>query len=183
MRLYLDMDGVCVNFVEGFFRLLGWEVAEALSRWRPGDHYFESLGLSQEFIHQQIAQAGAAFWENLDPYPGTLEHIRRWLAGGALLLSAPTPDPGAVAGKIAWIHRHLPGYEDRYILTRHKEDLAQTDRLLVDDADHNVDSFRQSGGLTVQVPQRWNRLHALPHGLTDTTVQMVETLLLQLSAK
>ena len=77
------------------------------------------------------------------------------------ILTMPTKDPYCLAGKLEWIHRLLPAWIHRqYVMAPHKEVCASSDSLLIDDADHNVNAFREAGGQAILVPRPWNTMHA-----------------------
>lgn len=75
-----------------------------------------------------------------------------------MILTAPTKDPDCLAGKLEWIHANLPKhYHRQYIITPRKQYNAAPGRLMVDDADSNVDAWAARGGSYILVPQPHNR--------------------------
>lgn len=66
-------------------------------------------------------------------------------------------EAASAAGKVAWIHREMPQYKDRYFIGRQKHFMARPDALLIDDNHHNVDAFTAAGGHAFLLPRRWNR--------------------------
>jgi len=76
------------------------------------------------------------------------------------ILTTPVLDPGCAAGKIDWIYDQCPEWLHRqYLIGPMKHMCAQSDALLIDDGDHNVDAFREHGGQAILVPRPWNSLH------------------------
>jgi len=54
--------------------------------------------------------------------------------------------------------------------------MAGLDRLLIDDADHNIDKFVQYGGHTLLVPRPWNHAHAQSRLAGATIIGALEKL-------
>ena len=87
------------------------------------------------------------------------------------LASTPTKDPDAHAGKVEWINTYLPKWIHRqYFITPRKWQLANSESLLIDDHDVNIEKFRAKGqGLIV--PRPWNHAHGV-----DTMAYLIEQL-------
>lgn len=86
-----------------------------------------------------------------------------------ILLTSPTRDPDCVAGKMEWIYSHMPKWLHRkFLIGPQKQFCARPDTLLIDDADKNVEAFRESGGLALLVPRPWNKNRHLLQGDPET---------------
>lgn len=74
------------------------------------------------------------------------------------ILTAPiVTSPGCLGGKLAWIHNYLPKWlHNQYLIGPLKHYCARPDALLIDDADHNIDAWREHGGQAILVPRPWN---------------------------
>lgn len=73
------------------------------------------------------------------------------------LASTPTKDPDAHAGKIEWINAYMPSWMHRqYFITPRKWRLANSETLLIDDCDDNIDKFCKKQGQALIVPRPWN---------------------------
>ena len=165
--VYLDMDGVIVDFVSGLHRALGlpYSVKE----------YPHPAGVYEMFPHAVSATVGrhtmesllagcstVSFWENLrwDPLGGEILEIIESYGDEIYLTSYPMKDPCTWLGKLRWIDKHIPQYNNKVILmTAHKQLLAKPGTILVDDRDDNVDKFCAAGGSGYLVPQPWNSAH------------------------
>jgi len=78
------------------------------------------------------------------------------------LASTPTKDPDAHAGKVEWINAFMPDWIHRqYFITPRKSLLANSQTLLIDDHDGNIERFREMGGQGLIVPRPWNHANEL----------------------
>lgn len=157
--IFLDMDGVLVDFIGGALKAHG--VKEF--KHEPGEWAIhKTMGLTEARFWEKI-DADPLFWEELEPTRECYEIValaEEWVGPANVhLLTAPSRHPSCIPGKLAWVRLHLPDYHDRVIPTRHKRLLARTDRLLIDDSDANCTQFREKGGWAVLVPRVWNSLH------------------------
>ena len=162
-EIYLDMDGVCVDFIGAAMRVQGYDADELLRRWReehPGSLFPETLmGLSaaEFFTHEHLSQSD--FWAGLVPYPW-FEHLYEELSrfGQVLFLTAPTGQPGCVSGKHEWLINQFGNEFKDFIFTRHKNRLAHDQACLVDDMPFHIESFAKRKGHGLLFPQIWNQL-------------------------
>jgi len=68
-----------------------------------------------------------------------------------------TIDPECLAGKLEWIHCHMPSWMHRqYAITPEKHRFGHPGALLIDDSPSNVDAFVARGGRGLLVPRPWN---------------------------
>lgn len=161
MHIFLDMDGVMVDFTSSVLRLV--RRPDLLADWRPRGCYdlAQVLGVPQEYIGEN-AYANVNFWKNMQPYPWLHKLLKICQQYGSITIAS---DPGlyaeAAAGKIEWMSRHLPALSDRLLLTSHKQLLANVNSILIDDSDKNVVEFRKAGGWGILFPQPWNSLHGI----------------------
>lgn len=169
MKLFLDMDGVLVDFVRGTCR-----VHRAPNPWadgaNAGDHDTVKLFGMTPFEFWQPIQ-NHVFWALLQPTPECDAVVRLCeRAVGALnvcLLSVPCQSGGSASGKMAWIKRRLPEIGSRFLIGGNSEApevppkhfCAHPDAILIDDSDANVDAFRAAGGKAILFPRPWNSRH------------------------
>ncbi len=171
--IYLDMDGVCVDFVSAGLRANCFDPGDIFMKWQQehlGDyHVHQVLGIPAHAYWNAISALGAAFWSNLAEYPWFWE-LYNTLAKIApvIFLSSGTREPATLTGKLQWLQDRFGATYRHYIFTPQKQQLASGNALLIDDYDRNIDDFTAAGGQAICFPQLWNRNHAIQDGLTYT---------------
>ena len=159
--IYLDIDGVCVDFIGPALALVNLEADTLLTRWArdfPGDFYPEALlGIPRQDFFLEIDRHGADFWRGLPAYPWfNALHQGLGVYGEVLFLTAPTGYPDCLAGKYQWLCDSFGQGFDNCIFTSHKARLAHPRAILIDDSDANIQQFRDRGGQGLVFPQMWN---------------------------
>lgn len=173
--VFLDLDGVLCDLVRSVLRMCGVQeverahaahtqfhrLARTVMAYAP-QHVADDLGFESEDAvwHYVDRRGGWPFWANLSRTPWMAELMEAANSGDALvrILSTPTSRPASSHGKVQWVREHID--ERAYLrltLTREKHLLACHGRLLVDDAEHNVDAWIRAGGQAILWPQPWNR--------------------------
>ncbi|MBO6702868.1 MAG: hypothetical protein JJ921_11035 [Pseudomonadales bacterium] len=175
-EIYLDMDGVCVDFMGAAIKANGFPPDESLARWleeHPGSLFPEAIFERSPmafFTHEYIQTE--EFWANLTPFDwfdDLYAELNR--LGHVVFLTAPTGSPGCVSGKHHWlIERFGTDFHD-FIFTRHKNRLAHNNAYLIDDMAFNTEPFSERDGHGILFPQIWNELNhvdnPVPHVITE----------------
>lgn len=158
MKVFLDLDGVLVNFRKGIHD--AFNVPYDYSTLSPKWYFWEDWpGIAFNDVNRTCTEA---FWQNLE-WTHDGERIFKYLEEridpkNIFLLTTPMPNVGSWTGKMLWIRKHLPAYEKRLIITTApKHILARPNRLLIDDKDENINEFRQAGGRTIIIARSWNQ--------------------------
>ncbi|MBA57809.1 MAG: hypothetical protein CMQ40_01410 [Gammaproteobacteria bacterium] len=165
-EIYIDMDGVCVDFIRDALLVQGYDPEETLIRWKaeqPGQLFpTEVIPKDPENFFTFEALDNKEFWMNLKPYDWFEElYSELTKLGSVLFLSAPTGSPACMSGKHQWlINRFGPDFSN-FIFTRHKDRLAHSRAILIDDMPFNVSSFQDRGGNAILFPRIWNKLHMI----------------------
>ncbi len=120
-RLYVDMDGVLVDFDSGVARLDPWV------RLAYVGHLDDAPGI----------------FALMDPLPGALEAFAELaqLFDTYVLSTAPWRNPSAWSDKLLWVQRHLGEAGHKRLILCHHKDLLQGDFLVDDRRAHGADRF------------------------------------------
>ena len=133
--LYVDLDGVLVDFIKGYKELTGIDISGSFHDdpefWKPIDN------------------AGIKFWENLD-----------WKKDGRKLwnyiekynpeiLSSPSKKNESRIGKRNWVKGEMPGAHLILRTSEHKKDFASPEAILIDDRKPNIDDWKGAGGIGI----------------------------------
>jgi hypothetical protein len=169
-EIYLDLDDclaiftpVCFNEMTGLDKELTYDWW--LTRWQfniSGAVAETRASLGKEPLPGYFwSHVPRELWANL-PKTGICD----WLLNAAVsavgmenvyILTRPTREPSCFAGKADWVRDNLGEFwVDQTILTGHKELLAESYRLLIDDSPRNVDLWLANGGCSIFVPRPWN---------------------------
>ncbi|MCA9072771.1 MAG: hypothetical protein KDA84_27800 [Planctomycetaceae bacterium] len=160
-HIFLDMDGVLVDFSSAALRLHGVEDIE----WPRGEWDFPKvLGISRGEFWSKIDSQGSEFWANLEPYPWYRELLDLVAEAAPFsILTSPSLSPSCPKGKLVWLSKHMPRRNGRvfrdFLIGPAKHLLAKDSRVLIDDSDTNAENFRAAGGEVILFPRLWNRQH------------------------
>lgn len=160
MRIYLDMDGVIANWVNGVMSAFNMkDVDEANFTNSRVDDY---LGYSYRQFWDILNLKGESFWTGLKRYPWSdaVVDICHSFDPSFRFLTSPSESPLACSGKLKWLQAYYPEHANRYIFTKRKEDLSGPGRVLIDDSEHYEDDWAEAGGCFILFPRPWNRLRA-----------------------
>lgn len=158
MKIFLDLDGVLVDFIQGAASLFGTDSDSLLRKWPPGVYEMEeALGISRTKFFATLEAAGEEFWVNLPPFPYARDFYDHCTnIAPTYILTAPTRDPKSLSGKMRWLQNWFgQGFRD-YVITDKKEMCARDTHVLIDDRVSNVDKFREHGGQAIMWPARQN---------------------------
>lgn len=170
-RIILDVDGPLAQFSEGVGRLYGMEPEELYAKWPPGEYAIEkAVGTDWTEMIDRLNAEGEDFWVGLEETPWAREFYEECLKiAPVYFATAPLPGLESAAcwsGKFKWIQNFVGEEYSRNILIGHpKHLLASPGNILVDDGDHNVESFAtgscdgKSGARCILWPNVCNQKH------------------------
>ena len=163
-EIYLDLDGVCVDFISAAVRAHGFNPEETLDEWSKNHagefHPYVVLDIEMDAFWEKLHSLGEEFWVNLKPYPW-FENLYHSLTrmGEVIFCTSTTRSPTCVSGKLKWLQEQFGTDFNRYIFTAHKDRLAHPNAYLIDDFDANIERFSSRGGNGILFPQIWNSQH------------------------
>lgn len=176
MIVFLDMDGVLVDFAQGVASLFGIDksVVEA-----NGSDAYKAAGVSRAQFWLRIESAGYDWWESLPPYPWAHRLVSACERLGEVYVatSPPTSALTAGSGKMSWLKRNLPELYSgrRFFIGTNKYLLAGPDRVLVDDDIRKHAAFAKAGGQAILFPRPWNAAHLPPGADPLKLIEGIET--------
>ena len=135
--IYLDMDGVLVDFDKQFEELTGMAPSA-----------FEAKNGSDEFW-EAIDGAGVGFWRGMKWMPGGEALYNRASQAPHFLLSSPSRSDVSKIGKHLWRRDKTPS--TKLILARsyNKKNYANPSSILIDDRESNINQWREAGGIGI----------------------------------
>lgn len=147
-KIFLDMDGVLVDFVKGAATLLGIEPNKFPSANRPKDKEFDNKLWSAVRSYEK---AGNKFWLDLDPMPD-FKLLWNYVKGYDPEILTATGDHGtATVEKNKWSASHLG--KDIVVHTvnhsRDKGKYAVNNGILIDDRQRSIDAWVDGGGIGI----------------------------------
>ena len=165
-EIYLDLDGVCIDFMASALEIQGYDPKTIFSKWKttqPGE-LFPTLSIEKkpiEFFTDKALET-ETFWRELKAYEWfSYLYTELKSFGNVMFLSAPSGAPGCLSGKHHWLKDYFGASFSEYIFTKHKDRLAHEKAILIDDMAFNVSAFESRGGTAFLFPRVWNELHAI----------------------
>jgi hypothetical protein len=136
-KIFLDMDGVLVNFDEQFKELTG-EYPKQYEQTHTPDEFWG-----------EIDGAGVGFWRGMKWMPGGQELYNRASQFDHVLLSSPSRSETSKIGKRLWRRDKTP--DTKLILARsyNKKNYAAPNHILIDDREDNIQQWVSAGGIGI----------------------------------
>lgn len=151
--IYLDMDGVLVDFVSGAIEATGIDLTH--DTWTEWDAYRLKGWTSDQFwasINERLY-----FWEDLQPYPWAEELLELCKSfGDVVFCSTPSRNPESASGKLTWLQQRGWLKNHDCILMKDKWRLAKPGTILIDDRRESCALFAAHGGRDICFPQPWS---------------------------
>jgi len=134
-KLFVDMDGVLVDFDKGYEKLTGINMRGKF--------------VNDESFWNPINNAGYDFWINLEWMKDGKElwsYVEKYKPE---LLSAPSRQDDSRVGKHDWVKRELPGVHLILRTAKNKKEFAAPDSILIDDRKENIESWIEHNGIGI----------------------------------
>lgn len=158
IRVFLDLDGVLVDFEGGILDRYGM----AYPKTRVSDLEFEKFHIE---LFDKIRSDGVGFWKGLSPLPGAMNMFRYFdqnVADLSILTAWPHSfhtigdQLGASLGKKFWVERHLGEHMTRRTIicfAKDKQDqvyrFPADTNVLIDDMPGNIERWEAVGGIGI----------------------------------
>ena len=160
--LYVDLDGVLVDFVGGWMDHYFIMNRKPVTKWNFGEDY----GLNRKDFYRSITSLPISFWSNLSPTPWAtelmkvlVEELKFYEADKIMFLSHAVSEDCRV-GKQLWVNKHFPDLGDSLITvsdSKLKSRFANQHSILIDDKFENCVDFAKNGGRSLLFARPWNR--------------------------
>lgn len=139
-KIYLDMDGVLVDFVKQYNSL-------------DPKVDFQKTKNDDEFMWNHVKSGGVDFWKNMSWIEDTKKLIKFLKPYDVEILSAygKRIKEFSVNGKKLWLKKNLPNLKANIVLRTEKPNFAKDkNHILIDDFKKNTDAFSKAGGSGIQ---------------------------------
>ena len=170
--VFLDLDGVLVDFLKGACEIHNIKYDYNQYSFKVNDFFINrQVDISDEDFFKPLDEN---FWMNLEWIDDGKEilSIVESFSDNLFLLTSPAETPGCLEGKRKWIKQNIPHYEKRVLYGTPKHACAHASALLIDDSNHNHDSFIENGGNCILVPRKWNRLFTVKNTVKYISAQL-----------
>jgi len=166
-RLFLDMDGVIVDWCKGAHEIHGLSEYDSDPdcwpyKWGPEGWDFNNEPEVNLPTHKLFEPMGRGFWASLGwtkDGNSIATMVDTLLGENWCLLTNPWNGDGVIDGRRDWISRELPNMKNRVLVGACKSMCASPNAILVDDYDKNIDEWRKHGGIGFLYPRPWNSAH------------------------
>ena len=153
-KIYVDLDGVLVDFTKGYEDLSGIKPKDAEKMYANDIPAF----------WKPINDAGYEWWANLDWTKDGKELWNYILPHNPTILTAPSKGEACPKGKNIWVDREL-GVEIPVFIERDKYKYAEPNHILIDDTKKKIEDWVDAGGIGIL------------HGNTKDTIKLLKEIL------
>ncbi len=185
MKLFIDMDGVFVDFIGG---ALKWFCSDKTIEkdWPKGvwgdDKVFQHMfGVGMKEFWESLNER---FWYNLDYTEDGKDFLKYVKQFEPCVLTSPAWT--GATGKQHWLKKNEPDifHDRRYLIGPAKSWCASSMAVLIDDSEANCKAFTEAGGTAILFPRPWNLFHSVKDPLAFVIRTLEEVLWLdELSAQ
>ena len=144
-KIYCDLDGVLVDFLQGMSDKIDPNIKDGWKKWITKK--------KSEDVWTKVAEMGATFWSEL---PWTSDGKQLWnyikKYEPTILTARPKTVTSAIKGKRDWISKELgSGFLKTAFITLsiEKQNHASKSSVLIDDSKRNIKQWRSKGGIGI----------------------------------
>jgi hypothetical protein len=166
--VYLDMDGVLVNFVRPALALIRpGAVGSIMKTWPPGLYDLPTVAeIQPEKFWARVDDQPAEWWARL-PATSWADDLTRLVDRWPITIASKPRELASMVstvGKIAWLVGHYGNPPPPYVfpddkaacLLDGKPAAVRQGSLLIDDSDAEIEAWRARGGPAILFPAIWN---------------------------
>ena len=135
-KIFVDMDGVLVDFEDGYERLTGKNI--------KGNHVKGDAD-----FWQPITDAGIKFWAGLKWMPDGKELWSYIKPYNPKILSAPSREESSKIGKHVWVKNNISDTKLILRSAERKQELSELNAILIDDREDNIQQWKDAGGIGI----------------------------------
>ena len=158
-KIYVDMDGVLVDFLKGIEKLLGHKHSE--EKYKRDKHYRNRFW---KVVRDYDKVDGQDFWLELDKLPDAMELWNYVKKHDPEILTAAGTIKGAGEQKKEWIKTEL-GSKIKTNVVTHSEDkgpqFGKENAILIDDMQKSIDPWVKAGGIGIRHTSAANTIKEL----------------------
>jgi len=172
-RIFLDLDGVVVDWLGGSCKVTGLDIEEkdARKKLKNNDRIYNILGITEKEMWKKI-DATENWWEDLEILPwGKKLYKVLSEVGHVCFLTSPSESSNSFSGKSKWIKNYFP--KAKFLIGEAKEFCAAPNSILVDDSGHKIDTFREWKGNAFLWPNQY-RIMDNEIDIDDTIKELLE---------
>lgn len=151
MKIFIDLDSTLNQLMDPWLiaiqRHLGEKIPlETITHWdRLKDERYQSL----------LCELG--FFRHLGVEEGAQQALQMAQSDGHSIYVVSATTKYDYADKVEWLAEYFPLIPRKHFIGAScKAELARHDRLLIDDAPHNLTDWEAAGGIAVAYTQPWN---------------------------
>ncbi len=159
LKVYLDLDGVTVNWLGPVLKLLNLDendpklraILKSTNDWIPKELVPEIVN-----VPKVVGKAGYNFWAFLPTFPWSQKLVEICSKYDLYFLSSPSNFPVAAHAKINYVKKTFGNH--KVIITEHKYACSGPNKILIDDLELNISKWRDAEGIGYLWPNMWKLL-------------------------
>ena len=169
--IFLDMDGVCCNFIKS--ALTVWERMDLYENavWLP-----DMLEIDEPTFWARIRPHEPSFWREIEPFPWFDELYQELSKRGKVVFcTSPARSANSLLGKMQWLQDRFGEAFRDFIITPKKFYCGHyPNSILIDDLERNTDEW---DGHCILFPQQWNSTKRKPdpNSIVSEIVSRIDT--------
>lgn len=183
MVIFIDLDGVMTDFVQGFHKALGLEYNPENYPYTLGKYdIFDQIANVHNIDHAIFERIlnDQDFWKGLPKTKEADEILsicEKFSQNIVFFTNISYNMENAIIGKYLWIKNNYPKYINNILIgSVNKNILSFPGSILLDDCDENINNFNALYGIGILIPRKWNSGYQKEKFLTQILYNNLRTL-------